>query len=1191
MSQQQARISIKIDGLTSAIKDLESARKALEELRKRGKAVNAELEGSDFGAEQVEALTNALQDAGVGFEVIEEQIAEATEAVAEFAAESSVAVNTIAALEERAGVLSTELKGLDIGSEAFRKTKRELEAVNSRLALATVSTEDVKQAFADAGQKAAETMTLAAGITASFGAENEDAAQAILMVQQALAAVELIRSASEAAQLQRKAELVAAEQQYAGAVEAGTDATQEQAVAQDRASKSGRGLAGTIKGLAKAIAANPILALAGALTAAITAIVALSGKFRFFARIVEGFQDTVGGVSQVFKDLGGNLSAVGDIITGSFTVALDAGNAAIQGIGGTIKALLGFDNPFAEYDQAAKQLNGSLKQAADAFGAVTDAYERGVERTRAIRANEQAIALKEVADTGARIREAELGSVRQTEDERRGIRLKGLAEDRKLLEERLRLQADLSEDELQVLKTGTAEQIKELRKVVDARGRVDQEVLQNLQAFEAAQTALLAEQEAARLAAIQDRVRGIDDLLAIEQARLANVENFVNKGLELERRYDAERQKLALARQAGEFKSQQEYQRAVALLEQQRINESGQLARDLDAFNLELLKQRIDVEVQERERVLAEGQRLRTLDFEQQVGEVNRIRDLRIEALDAEFRTLDQRRDEDRKRAGEIAAERAALDIELSEQVRAIAVATAQQVADAEAARLSIAQGLLDLERQRGDLAKAVSDDELAKAQEALDRQRANTANLTNATKDYRQQLEIINLQQQAAADEIDRQLQLTLQTIEVQRQQVQAQLALNEAKRAAGEIGDLEFDQARQALDQQLKALQQQADAAQIQASIELDVNERQAKEQARQALDAYAGFLSGYLKGPVAAEVSQAINNLFGQLGPVINELGQQAAQQLMALVATVQEAKLAQIDSQIEETARRVEEAGAILAEVEAAAEESSSRIQALTAQALAAQGEQQSAIIAQIDAERQKREELAAAQKKQAAEQRRLVQQQMALERQRVEEERKQRRQQKVFQVANAIANTAVGITRTIAEVPKRDYGVSTAVLVALYAALGAAQVATIAAQPARKGGLLGEDGGLKKLAGGGILNGPSHEAGGIRGTGSFAGIEVEGGEAIIPKRAVANNIELVKQLIEDGPIRKLRNGALQIAPPSSRLAAAAAEARSTEQVDRLQATVASTADRKVVVSVLDIAEAQQRVQVIDNVATL
>lgn len=42
----------------------------------------------------------------------------------------------------------------------------------------------------------------------------------------------------------------------------------------------------------------------------------------------------------------------------------------------------------------------------------------------------------------------------------------------------------------------------------------------------------------------------------------------------------------------------------------------------------------------------------------------------------------------------------------------------------------------------------------------------------------------------------------------------------------------------------------------------------------------------------------------------------------------------------------------------------------------------------------------------------------------------------------------------------------------------------------------------------KLADGGLLDGPSHAQGGIRGTGAFGNVEVEGGEAIINKRSTA-----------------------------------------------------------------------------------
>jgi hypothetical protein len=178
---------------------------------------------------------------------------------------------------------------------------------------------------------------------------------------------------------------------------------------------------------------------------------------------------------------------------------------------------------------------------------------------------------------------------------------------------------------------------------------------------------------------------------------------------------------------------------------------------------------------------------------------------------------------------------------------------------------------------------------------------------------------------------------------------------------------------------------------------------------------------------------------------------------------------------------------------------------------------------------------------------------------------------------------------VGITRTIAEVPKADFGVSTAILIALYAALGAAQVATIAAQPARDGGFLTPEGGLIKMRRGGLLKGPSHEAGGIRGTGSFAGIEVEGGEAIIPKAAVANNRAIVERLIEDGPIRKLRDGGMF--PSEAVERTASAEARSRAEFAALVGSIQTLSERPVRVGVVDIAEGQSRVNVIDDVSSV
>jgi hypothetical protein len=69
------------------------------------------------------------------------------------------------------------------------------------------------------------------------------------------------------------------------------------------------------------------------------------------------------------------------------------------------------------------------------------------------------------------------------------------------------------------------------------------------------------------------------------------------------------------------------------------------------------------------------------------------------------------------------------------------------------------------------------------------------------------------------------------------------------------------------------------------------------------------------------------------------------------------------------------------------------------------------------------------------------------------------------------------------------------------LAGVAAALGAVQIAAIASQKCAQGGVLAEEGG--------IIQGPSHENGGVPFTiGGRPGFEAEGGEAIINKRSTS-----------------------------------------------------------------------------------
>ena len=132
----------------------------------------------------------------------------------------------------------------------------------------------------------------------------------------------------------------------------------------------------------------------------------------------------------------------------------------------------------------------------------------------------------------------------------------------------------------------------------------------------------------------------------------------------------------------------------------------------------------------------------------------------------------------------------------------------------------------------------------------------------------------------------------------------------------------------------------------------------------------------------------------------------------------------------------------------------------------------------------------------------------------LERKKLQLEKEAAKARKAQGIAGAIINTAVGITKTIAEVPKADFGVTTAILIGLYAALGAAQVALISGQKAEFG--------MK-------LSGPAHSdpEGGVPIVIPSQGraIMAEGDEWIINKRASNNNDALLERVNREGAFTK------------------------------------------------------------------
>ncbi len=222
------------------------------------------------------------------------------------------------------------------------------------------------------------------------------------------------------------------------------------------------------------------------------------------------------------------------------------------------------------------------------------------------------------------------------------------------------------------------------------------------------------------------------------------------------------------------------------------------------------------------------------------------------------------------------------------------------------------------------------------------------------------------------------------------------------------------------------------------------------------------------------------------------------------------------------------------------VSRASQASVSRVQSLENELSSSSSARRLKLLSEIDQEKKKQEDLANTK--------------IALE-------KKYRRQQKNLAIGQSVINTALGITNAFATTVPAP---AAPALAALIAATGAAQLATISSQ---------------KFAKGGHLNGPSHRRGGIKGTGSFAGIEVEGGEFIMNKAATA----MFKPQLEAMNSYKYEDGGM-LYPNPDNLANIRTDAATAADLDRLGDRISRM---RPVVSVQEINRVQDRVEVIER----
>lgn len=129
----------------------------------------------------------------------------------------------------------------------------------------------------------------------------------------------------------------------------------------------------------------------------------------------------------------------------------------------------------------------------------------------------------------AALEEAALGSSRSTSDARRAIRVRELKEDSEITKQRVQAEFDLTEAELSIIRSGNESKIKELSKVTNARGEINKEVLDLVSKVTETDTAITNEAQASFQEYIQDRISGLSDALAFEQAKLGEINNFEKK--------------------------------------------------------------------------------------------------------------------------------------------------------------------------------------------------------------------------------------------------------------------------------------------------------------------------------------------------------------------------------------------------------------------------------------------------------------------------------------------------------------------------------------------------------------------------------------------------------------------------------------------------------------------------------------
>ena len=1145
-------LELELEQIEESLGDLDIGGEEFQKLAVRGKQLEKTLESVQLQAEsvalgfvgigksgntveglsvQVAALNAKLATLSDPLEraEIDKQIEQIKIAIIETEAEAKKGIfpeGSLGRLEAEMESLAIKIKNVPAGSTEYAKLQKELDVTRAKAEFLSLSAVEQKQIFKDLGTGITSAFVGGAGLIASFAGESEDANKAMLILQQSLAAVEFLNQIGETARQAREAKKVAGlalettlQTTSNTALAANVGLQEKSAVATNLAGKSAKGAGGAFQLLNAIIAANPIGVIVTAIAAVAAGVFLLSSKFKFFGDIVNGVTDAFGGVVQVGKDLVNNFGNVVNAITdiaGSIQNLIPGVALIKEGL----NSLFGTKFNTKGFAESFNDIKNGAEKAANATAA---SFKKGQDKAAALRALDTKDILNNATDINAQLEEAALGSSRSTSDARRAIRVRELKEDRALALERLKLENDLTAAEIAIIESGNAEKIAGLQKVKNARGEGNKELLEQIGKITENEKAQTEERQAAFQEYIQDQIKAVSDRLAFELAAIGELNDFEKQRVALAKDINSQLATIDLQFQAGEFKTFQEYQQLKDTVIQNGINQRKQIAKEEAEFNLSIRNQDRDAEISAIEDRLNTRRSLNETTFGEEKATLERLAKIRQDKLNDEAKLLDPAIPEQAKRLKEIDEERAQINRDLNNTLATRQTDFIQQEAESAVKSLDFLGQTIQLEKERKDLQGQVDTSAYDKQLKAIEKIQSTSLDFSKRSQSFKDQQAQITAEYEKQKVKLQENYDTQLALIELEKQKIAVDEEANQKLLDGTLIGQKKFDEAQKQIELRKKQLENQTITLDVQLKLDNDKADAELDNGIQDISSKARADLEKYLSNPLKEDIGKALGKLFGdENGAIILENLFKLGGEALNLINGIFDNLSAGIDTELAEIAERQTQLDEQLAVTNEEITLTEERLSNLYTSLAEARDADKAAITTQIDQQINKEKELKNTVVNVEDAKKNAARQTIALEEEKKDLAVKQAILGKTIAIAEAAYNTAKGITAAIAVAPPAGF-----VLAGIVGAIGAAQIATILATPlptAKEGGLIGEDGQLtpsSKLARGGYVRGRSHSQGGVRGTGRFNNIEVEGGEAVISNRVVRQHPSLVNSLVSMG----------------------------------------------------------------------